>query len=173
MSDGAGDVLRRAGVSARHGERTDEAPVVERTGDRAAERRRETGILDTRPQTEEVRQRGDQLRRLRAEHDVERAQRILAAAEIDLILDRRTVLVGEARFERHGLRVRREKRHQLVRGGNERLDGLENIVDAPLRRGDGDVLGQDAVHQRRAVRAQPMRQRVDLPHHLVRERQAV
>ena len=51
-------------------------------------------LFDLHPKPEEARHCGDQRRRLRAEHDVQRAHRLaVAAAQIDLVLDRRAVLI--------------------------------------------------------------------------------
>ena len=51
-------------------------------------------VFDLHPEPEEARHCGDQRRRLRAEHDVQRAHRLgVAIAQVDLVLDRGAVFV--------------------------------------------------------------------------------
>ena len=166
--------LLRGAVLIRRGKAPDKFAVVEGVAVLRARAGGEVQVLDVLPQPEKLRHGVDERRGLGAEHHRKLADVLSSAAvQLHLVLDGGAVFVLQRAFERHGKAVGREKRHQLARGPHQLVDGGENIVYPPLRRGVVHILREDLVDEVRAVGPHAVGQRVDLAHNLVVEHQAV
>ena len=166
---GGGELVRGA-VPVGRGDGADKLPVVQGVVDLRPGERFQMCVLNALPEAEEFGHRLDQRHGLGAEYDRELPDGLLRpAVKLHLVLDGGTVLVLQRAFERHRQAVRREEGHQLPRGLHQRVDRGEHVVDPPLRRGIIDVLGEDLIDQRRAVRARAVGQTVNLAHDLVVE----